>query len=58
MQDRAAYVAIAVILCGLVTASLFVSLVRMIARREIRRILKSYVAGHILRPRNKRGQFR
>ena len=57
MDDRAAYVAIAVIICGLMAISLFVVLVRLIARREIEKVLKGYIAGHVLRPRNKRGQF-
>lgn len=31
---------------------------RAIARSEISRALKGYIAGHVLRPRNTKGQFR
>ena len=34
------------------------SWVRALARSEIKNALKGYVAGQVLRPRNRKGQFR
>ena len=36
----------------------FVSIVRAIARREINKVLKGFIVGQVLRPRNSKGQFR
>jgi hypothetical protein len=32
--------------------------IRAIARAEVNKALKGYIAGHLLRPRNNKGQFR